>query len=82
MQALEDLVDAVGEVKALQEHTADADRNSQVEVSAQVRQPPLMGFGIIGRQLLSAHQLSLLRDASPIAQRLGVTEKAHAHVQA
>ena len=36
LQALEDLVDAVGEVKALQERNAEADRNAQIEVSAQV----------------------------------------------
>ena len=35
-QALEDLVDAVGEVKALQERTIEADRNAQVDVSVQV----------------------------------------------
>ena len=35
-QALEDLVDAVGEVKALQERHAEADRNAPIEVSAQV----------------------------------------------
>ena len=35
-QALEDLVDAVGEVKALQERTVEADRNAQVDVSVQV----------------------------------------------
>jgi hypothetical protein len=36
LQALEDLVEAVGEVKALQERHADADRNAQVEVSVEV----------------------------------------------
>ena len=36
VQALEDLVDAVGEAKALQERNADADRNANVEVSVKV----------------------------------------------
>ncbi len=36
LQALDDLVDAVGEVKALQERHAEADRNAQVEVSVEV----------------------------------------------
>ena len=40
LQALEDLVDAVGEVKALQERNAEADRNAQIEVSAQVLPVP------------------------------------------
>lgn len=35
-KALEDLVDAVGEVKALQERHAEADRNAPIEVSAQL----------------------------------------------
>lgn len=36
LQALNDLVDAVAEVKALQERNADADRAAQVEVSVEV----------------------------------------------
>ncbi|KAL0029534.1 hypothetical protein WJX79_002171 [Trebouxia sp. C0005] len=35
-KALDDLVDAVGEVKALQERHAEADRNAQVEVSVEL----------------------------------------------
>ena len=35
-QALEDLVDAVGEVKALQERTVQADRSTLIDVSVQV----------------------------------------------
>ena len=35
-QALEDLVDAVGEVKGLQERNAEADRNAQIDVSVEV----------------------------------------------
>ena len=35
-QALEDLVDAVGEVKALQERTVQADRSALIDVSVQV----------------------------------------------
>jgi hypothetical protein len=42
LQALDDLVDAVGEVKALQERHAEADRNAQVEVSVEVRLPHLL----------------------------------------
>ena len=39
LQALNDLVDAVAEVKALQERNADADRSAQVEVSVEVMPP-------------------------------------------
>ena len=37
VQALEDLIEAVGEVKALQERHAEAGRSAEVEVSVQVR---------------------------------------------
>ena len=36
MQALEDLVDAVGEAKALHDRSADGDKSAPVEVPAQV----------------------------------------------
>ena len=36
MQALEDLVDAVGEAKALHDRSADGDKSAPVEVPVQV----------------------------------------------
>ena len=46
-QALEDLVDAVGEVKALQERHAEADRNAPIEVSAQVHSSHIGTYGLL-----------------------------------
>lgn len=50
-QALEDLVDAVGEVKALQERTVQADRSALIDVSVQVTS--ITGFPSVTNRLAS-----------------------------